>query len=81
MTDVQIATQLLADAFQDAFDTALLISGDSDLVPPVAMLRRLFPTKRVVVCCPPARRSIDLQPDPVVKPDGTRLNCPKEWSG
>ncbi len=31
MTDVNIAVQLLADAFDDQFDTVLLISGDSDL--------------------------------------------------
>ena len=30
MTDVNIAVQMLADAFEDRFDTALLISADSD---------------------------------------------------
>ena len=31
MTDVNIAVSMLEDAYNDAFDTALLISGDSDL--------------------------------------------------
>src|SRR5437870_225149 len=31
MTDVNIAVELMKDAFQDEFDTALLISADSDL--------------------------------------------------
>ena len=32
MTDVNIATQMLIDAYQDKYDMAMLISGDSDLV-------------------------------------------------
>src|SRR5690606_35973416 len=34
MTDVNIAVQLLADAYDDKFDTAIIISADSDLVTP-----------------------------------------------
>lgn len=60
MTDVNIATELMTDAFQDAFDMALLVSGDSDLTPPVAMVHRLFPAKRVVVAFPPSRHSATL---------------------
>ncbi len=61
MTDVNIATQLLRDAFQDKFDAALLISADSDLVPPIRTLRELFPAKRIVVVFPPARFSEQLK--------------------
>jgi uncharacterized LabA/DUF88 family protein len=61
MTDVNIAVELLADAFSDAFDTALLISADSDLVAPVKKVRALFPHKRVVAFFPPGRYSIDLK--------------------
>lgn len=57
MTDVNIATQLLADAFLDKFDTALLVSGDSDLAPPVTLIRQLFPTKWITVAFPPGRYS------------------------
>jgi uncharacterized LabA/DUF88 family protein len=60
MTDVNIAVELLQDAFQDAFDTALLISADSDLIAPVAAVKKLFPEKRVVVACPPKRFSVNL---------------------
>lgn len=60
MTDVQIATQMLADAFMDRFDVALLLSADSDLVPPTRTIRRLFARKRIVVCFPPERRSVAL---------------------
>ena len=59
MTDVQIATELLSDAFADRFDIALLISADSDLVPPVRAIRKLFPEKHIVVGFPPARFSTE----------------------
>lgn len=59
MTDVNIAVHLLTDAYQDKFDTALLISGDSDLVPPVKMVRSLFPTKRIIAALPPNRVSAE----------------------
>ncbi|MEZ4982861.1 MAG: NYN domain-containing protein [Saprospiraceae bacterium] len=35
MTDVNIATQMIIDGFTDQYDLAMLISGDSDLVPPI----------------------------------------------
>ena len=61
MTDVNIAAQLLVDAFQDRFDLALLISADSDLVGPIRTLRELYPQKRVIVVFPPDRHSSALQ--------------------
>ena len=60
MTDVNIAVEMMRDAFQDRFDTALLLSADSDLCPPVRTIRELFPKKRVVVGFPPKRRSAEL---------------------
>lgn len=57
MTDVNIATELLVDAFQDRFDTAMLVTADSDLAGPITRLRELFPAKRVVVVFPPDRAS------------------------
>src|SRR6266496_4464373 len=60
MTDVNIAVELLEDAFRDAFDTAVLVSADSDLIAPLAAVRRLFPKKRVIVACPPGRYSAAL---------------------
>jgi uncharacterized LabA/DUF88 family protein len=61
MTDVNIATEILVDAFQDHFDTALLVSADSDLAAPVKAVRDIFPSKRVVVAFPPERISKELQ--------------------
>lgn len=59
-TDVNIAVEMMTDAFRDEFDTALLISADSDLVPAVLAIRRLFSDKRIVVAFPPARQSMEL---------------------
>jgi uncharacterized LabA/DUF88 family protein len=61
MTDVNIAAEMLTDAFQDKFDTALLVSADSDLAAPVSRIRDLFPHKRVVVAFPPGRVSKHLR--------------------
>lgn len=60
MTDVNIATQMLADAFEDRFDTALLVSADSDLTTPVNIVRSKFPRKHIIVALPPTRRSHQL---------------------
>ena len=42
MTDVNIAAEMLTDAFQDKFDTALLVSADSDLSAPVSRIREFL---------------------------------------
>jgi uncharacterized LabA/DUF88 family protein len=57
MTDVNIATHILSDAYQDNFDMAMLISGDSDLVPPIRTIHESFKNKRVFVAFPPKRHN------------------------
>ncbi len=61
MTDVNISVELLGDAQDDAFDTAILISADSDLSGPVYAVQRRYPEKRVVVAFPPDRASKHLR--------------------
>lgn len=61
MTDVNIAVELLRDAYDDAFDTALVVSADSDLAPPVEAVVTRFPAKRVIVVAPPERTSKKLE--------------------
>jgi uncharacterized LabA/DUF88 family protein len=60
-TDVSIATALIEDAVLDRYDTALLISADSDLCPAVEAAKRLCPDKRIVGVFPPGRHSTVLQ--------------------
>ena len=59
-TDVNIAVRLLNDAYDDCFDVAIIMSGDSDLVPIVEAVRERFAEKSVIVAFPPKRRSNDL---------------------
>ena len=61
MTDVNIAVELLGDAQDDAFDTAVVVSGDGDLGGPVRAVRQRYPDKRVVIAFPPRRHSVALR--------------------
>ena len=57
MTDVNIATSMIIDAFKDKYDMAMLISGDSDLSPPIKAIHELFKQKRVFIAFPPKRHN------------------------
>jgi uncharacterized LabA/DUF88 family protein len=60
MTDVNIAVEIFSDAAKDKFDTALLLSADSDLAPLVTAIKNTFTQKRIVVAFPPKRESVEL---------------------
>lgn len=51
-TDVNIALQMIEDAHRDRADRFILVSGDSDLVPAVNMLKNISPGKQVTVYVP-----------------------------
>jgi uncharacterized LabA/DUF88 family protein len=57
MTDVNIATAMMIDGFKDEYDMAMLISGDSDLVPPIKSIHENFKNKRVFIAFPPKRHN------------------------
>lgn len=61
MTDVNIAVAMIEDAHNDLYDTAFLITGDSDLVPPIKSIHKIFPNKRVFVAFPPQRENISVK--------------------
>lgn len=61
MTDVNIAVEMLSDAYENRFDTAIVVSADSDLARPITAIRERFPGKRVVVAFPPNRFSFHLR--------------------
>jgi uncharacterized LabA/DUF88 family protein len=56
-TDVNISVTNMADAVQDKFDTAILVSADGDLAPAITAARQLSPAKRFYAAFPPHRRS------------------------
>ena len=57
---MNIAVALLHDALRDAFNTAIVVSTDSDLIGPINTVLRNYPDKRVVVAFPPNRHSEEL---------------------
>lgn len=61
MSDVNLGIQLLLDAFDDRFDTAIILSGDSDLATPVRRVLERFSAKRVLIAFPPKRHSAELK--------------------
>jgi len=58
MTDVNIATHLVGDAHNNAFDVAILVGGDTDLVPAVEAVVSL--KKRMIVAFPPNRQNNEM---------------------
>lgn len=60
-TDVNIAVRLLEDAHSDAFDVAIVVSGDSDLAPAIRSVRKFFPQKQVLAGFPPRRQAAELK--------------------
>jgi len=61
MTDVNIATHLLSDFYTDQFDMAMLVSGDTDLVPPIKLINESNTNKRVFIVFPPNRVNDELR--------------------
>jgi len=63
MTDVNIAVQMLMDAFDDNDNASIyyLISADSDLLPAVKALRNTPTDPFIIVIFPPKRFSKDLR--------------------
>ena len=60
-TDVNIAVAMVTLAMHDRYDTALLFTGDSDLLPAVNVIKRVAPHKKVQVIVPFNRSSEDLR--------------------
>ncbi|MCH5243008.1 MAG: NYN domain-containing protein [Muribaculaceae bacterium] len=52
-TDVNISVRLLGDCMLDVTDRVVLVSADSDLVPPLQFVLDHFPSKKIRVMFPP----------------------------
>ncbi len=59
-TDERIATQMLNDIVQNKCSISILFSADSDLIPPIEVIRELKPKHKIWVFFPPQRYSNDL---------------------
>lgn len=59
-TDVNIASHILMDAFHQKHDRIYVVSGDSDLVPAVEMVKELNACPTIIIANPPRRKSDEL---------------------
>ena len=60
-TDVNIAISLLRDAVLDQYDTGVLVTNDTDLIPAIYSVKQLYPRKRIGVVFPINRWSHELK--------------------
>ena len=59
-TDVKIATKMISDVVNSRCDITILISADSDLVPPIEFIRGFSDRHKIFVYFPPCRYSSNL---------------------
>lgn len=59
-SDVNLATELLVDGFTNAYDVAVVVSNDSDLVAPIQAVRTQL-KKAVGIINPHQRQSVELR--------------------
>ena len=60
-TDVNISVRMMADCVLDRTDTIVLVSADSDLVPPLEFIQQHYTNKRIKIYFPPSNFSADLR--------------------
>jgi uncharacterized LabA/DUF88 family protein len=59
-SDVNMAITIVEDGARNRYDTALIVSADSDLSPAIRAVRRLRPESCLVAAFPPRRHSDEL---------------------
>ena len=59
-TDVNLSVRMMGDCLMDQTDVVILVSADSDLIPPIDFIFNNFPNKKVKVYFPPANYSFDI---------------------
>lgn len=59
-TDVNISIRMIRDCIHNATDAITLVSADTDLMPPLELIKREFPKIKIRVYFPPANYSHDI---------------------
>jgi len=59
-TDVNISVQMMRDCAQNKTDVLILVSADSDLLPPLELITKDNPEKKIKIFFPPKGFSYDL---------------------
>ncbi len=59
-TDVNISVHLIGDCALGKTDNLILVTADSDLVPPIEFLKKNYPSNKIKIYFPPKNSSADL---------------------
>lgn len=59
-TDVNLSVRMMGDCFKNETDIIVLVSADTDLIPPIDFIQKNFVDKKVKVYFPPANNSFDI---------------------
>ncbi len=59
-TDVNISIRMIGDCVQDQTDIVVLVSADSDLLPPIEFIQQNYKEKKIRVYFPPTNFSKDI---------------------
>lgn len=60
-TDVRIATHMISDVYNNKCDITIIVSADSDLIPPIELIKEINPNHKIFVYFPPNRHSFNLK--------------------
>lgn len=60
-TDVNLSVRMIGDCVMDKTDVLVLVSADSDLIPPIEFIQKNYQTKKIRVYFPPSNYSNDLK--------------------
>lgn len=60
-TDVNVSIKLFQCAYNDTFDTGILVTGDSDILPAVLAVKESFPAKRIGLIIPIGRSAEEMK--------------------
>lgn len=55
-SDINMAIQLLEDAYEDRFDKAFVVTADTDLSSTLSRVKALFPQKKIILLVPPLKK-------------------------
>ena len=56
-TDVNLSVRMIGDCVMDKTDVIVLVSADSDLIPPIEFIQKNYPAKKIRVYFPPSNYS------------------------
>ncbi len=59
-SDVRLATRMISDVVSNRCDVSILVSADSDLIPPIEFIKQHKTGQRILVYFPPNRESYNL---------------------